>query len=69
MSNQEDQKEPKIVVYRHYEVSNIWVWELHGLDEKIHYSGECKTFNEAYESAKKGRNKYNRKIDRKQEEE
>lgn len=59
---QEGQEEAKIVIYKHYEVHGIWVWEVHGLDEKIHYLGECKSFKEAYEIARKNRNKYNRKF-------
>lgn len=61
----EEPKEPKLVVYKHHELPKIWVWEVHGLDEKIYYQGTEKTFNEAYEIAKKNLAKYCKKVNRK----
>jgi len=49
------------VIYKHYETPKIWVWEIHGVDEKIHYHGEESSFDSAYEIAKKNLAKYNRK--------
>jgi hypothetical protein len=56
-----DVKEAKLVIYKHYETPKIWVWEIHGVDEKIHYHGEESSFDSAYEIAKKNLAKYNRK--------
>lgn len=59
-----DVKEAKLVIYKHHDTPKIWVWEIHGLDEKIHHTGEENSFNEAYEIAKKTLAKYNRKYGR-----
>lgn len=61
----DEQPDVKIVAYKDHEDTGLWIWEVFGLDGKIHYQGKEKNFNEAYEAAKKGRSKYNRKMNRK----
>ena len=60
----EEPKEPKVVVYKDHELPKIWVWEVHGIDEKIHYQGKEQNFNDAYEAGKKARSKYCKKINK-----
>lgn len=66
MGNYDDDRgsEPKIVIYKDYETPGVWVWEIYNMNEKKCYDGKSDTFQNAYDEAKKVRQKHNRKLKR-----
>lgn len=56
-----EDKEPKVVIYKDV-LPRTWIWEVHGVDDKIYYKGTEETFQAAYDIAKKTRSKNYRKL-------